>query len=728
MKTGTWLRSLQGRSSIALMITAAILIQINGAVQYFFSRDGISKEVQQRARKELKVKNLEIEQTVTSVETAVANMVWAFERELSRPDSLYALERRVVEQNSMVTGCGIGFVADYYPENGRWFEPYVERLDNGSLEARQIGSESHDYLNAQWFLEGLKAQGGYWSEPYFDDAGARDMICSYTFPLHDIQGRTAAVMCVDISLNWLIDMFASPEGSSQASVLVSRQGRILACPDKTLVMQTTVNDISDMYEDSMVKKVNFAMLSGDSGYAKITGDDGQKSHVFYAPVEGNTHWSMAVVFADKDIYHGLHAIASTLTLLMLLGLGLMAFIIYRAVRGFKRLQAVNAEKERIGSELKIASGIQMGMLPKTFPPYPDRDEVSIYGILVPAKEVGGDLYDFYIRDEKLFFCLGDVSGKGVPASLVMAVTRSLFRTVSAHIDSPEMAMTQMNNAMSEMNESSLFVTLFIGILDLRTGLLHFSNAGHCPPVILGNGASALTVDANIPLGVMPNWNFTAQQTTITPGQTIFLYTDGLTEAENANHAQFGEEHMMEFLSSASSQPHQLIDAVSDAVHAFVDGAEQSDDLTMLAIEFSKYLVDKPSTYDITLHNDVQEIPRLAAFIEEVAEANGINMSLSMNINLAMEEAVVNVMNYAYPTGTQGDIDIQASLAGNELTFTITDSGTPFDPTQTTVPDTSLEAEDRPIGGLGIHLVRQLMDTLEYQYLNGKNILTLKKKI
>ena len=186
--------------------------------------------------------------------------------------------------------------------------------------------------------------------------------------------------------------------------------------------------------------------------------------------------------------------------------------------------------------------------------------------------------------------------------------------------------------------------------------------------------------------------------------------------------------MMEFLSSASSQPHQLIDAVSDAVHAFVDGAEQSDDLTMLAIEFSKYLVDKPSTYDITLHNDVQEIPRLAAFIEEVAEANGINMSLSMNINLAMEEAVVNVMNYAYPTGTQGDIDIQASLAGNELTFTITDSGTPFDPTQTTVPDTSLEAEDRPIGGLGIHLVRQLMDTLEYQYLNGKNILTLKKKI
>ena len=354
--------------------------------------------------------------------------------------------------------------------------------------------------------------------------------------------------------------------------------------------------------------------------------------------------------------------------------------------------------------------------------------MSIYGILVPAKEVGGDLYDFYIRDEKLFFCLGDVSGKGVPASLVMAVTRSLFRTVSAHIDSPEMAMTQMNNAMSEMNESSLFVTLFIGILDLRTGLLHFSNAGHCPPVILGNGASALTVDANIPLGVMPNWNFTAQQTTITPGQTIFLYTDGLTEAENANHAQFGEEHMMEFLSSASSQPHQLIDAVSDAVHAFVDGAEQSDDLTMLAIEFSKYLVDKPSTYDITLHNDVQEIPRLAAFIEEVAEANGINMSLSMNINLAMEEAVVNVMNYAYPTGTQGDIDIQASLAGNELTFTITDSGTPFDPTQTTVPDTSLEAEDRPIGGLGIHLVRQLMDTLEYQYLNGKNILTLKKKI
>ena len=212
----------------------------------------------------------------------------------------------------------------------------------------------------------------------------------------------------------------------------------------------------------------------------------------------------------------------------------------------------------------------------------------MYGTLVPAKEVGGDLYDFHVRGEKLFFCVGDVSGKGVPASLVMAVTRSLFRSVSAHADSPEEVMMRMNNAMSEMNESSMFVTLFIGVLDLRSGILSYSNAGHCPPVILNEAATLMTMDANIPVGLMSNWQYTKQEVTLHPGDTVFIYTDGLTEAENAQHGQFGEQRMMEEINKdLRNNPRELIDHMTTAVHTFVNGAEQSDDLTLLAVQLTK---------------------------------------------------------------------------------------------------------------------------------------------
>jgi sigma-B regulation protein RsbU (phosphoserine phosphatase) len=234
--------------------------------------------------------------------------------------------------------------------------------------------------------------------------------------------------------------------------------------------------------------------------------------------------------------------------------------------------------------LNIARDIQMSMLPKIFPPFPDRNDIEIYGRQKPAKEVGGDLYDFYIRDEKLFFCIGDVSGKGVPASLVMAVTRTLFRTISFKEALPERIMFGINNAMADNNESNMFVTLFLGVLDLPTGRLRYSNAGHNAPMLIGQTIGLLPCAANVPLGVQTDWKFSQQETTIDLNTCIFLYTDGLTEAENAANEQFMEERMIEVAKGMSHEPQQMIEQMFNAVHQFVGNAEQSDDLTMLAIQ------------------------------------------------------------------------------------------------------------------------------------------------
>ena len=510
----------------------------------------------------------------------------------------------------------------------------------------------------------------------------------------------------------------------------------------------------------------------------INGDD---CYVFYKPL-GKTGCSMAIVCPEDDIFSGFDRLRRAVMSMVILGLFLMLFIFIRIitrelsplrrlaleaetiasgqfdaqlpelhrtdeigqlsnsfadmqqslVRYMGELQDTTAQKASIERDLHIASGIQMGMLPKNFPTYPDRDDVQLFASLVPAKEVGGDLFDFYFHNEKLFFCIGDVSGKGVPASLVMAVTRSIFRTVSARETEPHRIMTTMNQAMAEMNQTNMFVTLFVGVLDLPTGHLLYSNAGHDAPLLIAEGVETLPCDSNIPVGVLPSWSYTRQEAQISTGTTIFLFTDGLTEAMNADKEQFRQERVdavaAQALEQRSYEPRQLIAQMTQAVHQFVGDAEQSDDLTMMAIQYIKKQNDPDIHKTLVLSNDIQQVPRLNDFVQEVCADVHAPAPLAMQLQLAVEEAVVNVINYAYPPDTTGDVNIETIASDTQIQFIISDSGTPFDPTQQPDADTSLSAQQRPIGGLGIFLVRQIMDTVAYRHDGTHNILTLTKTL
>ena len=583
---------MQTKSSLALLVTAAVLIELTSAVQYWYAKKGIREQVEQRAKSELKVKGLEIQNILTAVEVAMKNHAWEAEQMLALPDSMYSVARRLAEQNDQIVGTGISFVPNFYPKMGRWFEPYVKAEKGKAAVMSQLGSETHDYTQMDFYTMTMKSGEPYWSEPYLDSDGAHAMVTTYAYPLRDKTGKVVAIMGADVSLDWLEKLInASHIYPSSYNMMISRTGQLMVCPVESLVMRQNIQEATAGMKDTTMQSINREMLAGRSGQTVVTDDNGEKNYVFYSPIKGTTGWSMAVVCSDNEIYYGLRQVGFNLLLLMLFGLALMAYIIARAIRNFKRLQAVNAEKERIGSELRIANGIQMGMLPKIFPPYPDRDDMDIYGSLVPAKEVGGDLYDFYIRDEKLFFCIGDVSGKGVPASLVMAVTRSLFRTVSAHEDNPSNIVMKLNEAMTEMNESCMFVTFFVGALDLSTGRLHYCNAGHCPPLLIGNELTLLPVDTNIPVGFLAEWQYTSQQIMLPPQTSIFLYTDGLTEARNAEKEMFGKQRMNDVIRKAIEEgktaPEQTIRMMAEAKNRFVNGNEQSDDLTMLAIRYNK---------------------------------------------------------------------------------------------------------------------------------------------
>ena len=691
MRVKNTFRRLFAIHGLVFILVVATLLEATSLIQYHFMKKGMLEEADRRAESELAIARLQIEKVTSSVESTVRNTAWALTDTLSHPEVLNAYIRKMLDTNPTIIDAGMAFVSDYYPAKGHWFEPLIARRTGGSYEEMVLGSESHDYFQTDWFQQGLQAEEGYWSEPYFDESGGRTTLVSYSFPLHDPSGTTVGVVVADLSLAWLTEMIVGVQPYPDSfGTITSREGKLMAAPAETLQVANPLR-----YE------------------SKIE----------------NTGWNMSIVLPEKEVYGNAKRIGGLVLLLQLVGLALLGLILHRTARNLYKLKNVSETKEKIENELRIASNIQMAMLPKIFPPYPDRQDIDIFASLVPAKEVGGDLFDYFIRDERLYFCIGDVSGKGVPASLVMAVTRSLFRTVSGHEIYPARIVSHMNDSMSEGNDSNMFVTFFVGVLDMTTGVLRYCNAGHNAPLLLHDGAvKTIDVKPNLPLGVAGGMRFVQQEMTVPSGSALFLYTDGLTEAENIRHELFSERRLLKVAADVSTlSAREQVAGIHEAVRRHVEDAPQSDDLTMLCI---RYLGQPEQVSDrhLILHNDIQQIPQLADFVETIAEESGLSQPLAMSLNLALEEAVTNVIVYAYPEGTDGLVDIEAIIRKDLIRFIISDSGQPFDPTQVEAVDINLPLEERPIGGLGIHLVRSIMDEVSYERVDGKNHLYLIKKL
>ena len=712
-------------TGVLLVVVAALTLEATSLLQNYFTRQGLREEAQMRAESQLETTRLQIVDATHQAESAVRNSIWIARWCLNYLDSMPLVASRIVEDNPTVMGSTVALVPNY-SRRRPLYAPYAYR-EGESILTKSLATEEYNYPGQPWFTRPLELDRGFWSEPYLDTGGGDIIMTTYSIPIRDVNGKQAAVLTADISLKWLAQLIGSSQVyPNSLEVVISRDGRVLISnPDGDITIKT-LDEVAAIVDDTPAFARLIADMRADKAGTIQIENDGELFHVFYAPVE-QTGWAMAIAVPDEEIFGSMRRVRLIERLLQLLGLGMLVMILRITAKNQMKYHKMNEKKERMESELQIGRGIQMAMIPNTFPPFPERDEIDLAACLVPAKEVGGDLYDFYIRDNKLFFCIGDVSGKGVPASLVMAVTRSLFRSVSVHEKSPQRIVTTMNDAMADMNENNMFVTFFLGILDLETGHMRYCNAGHNPPLILSDQLRTLDVVPNLPLGVIAKMSFQEQETDLSYNDTLLLYTDGLNEAVNANDEEFTMQRVeANFQKHCSAQEH--LDTMKAAVDTFVGKAPQSDDLTMLFIHYMNDTKPYASERHLVLHNDIQQIPQLAGFVETIASEMKLEQNMAMGLNLALEEAVTNVILYAYPEGSDGLVDIEAIMRKGQLDFIITDSGMPFDPTQRPEVDINASLEERPIGGLGIHLVRQLMDSVSYRREDGKNILTLIKMI
>lgn len=631
-----FLNSFATRLSIYVLSFTFIVFTIVMVSYYSVSERKLTEYAIEYTHGQLKTVATQINGLLQNVETALNQSTWIIEKDLSHPDSLYRIISSIVANEELIVGSGIAFEPYYYPEKGKYFMLYASHQGE-KITTQVLGSLQYDYPCMDWYLIPKLKEQNYWSEPYYDKGGGNEIISSYSIPLYNKEGTMFAVFTANISLSRFTDMVSKlkPYASSY-TYLVSRHGSFLTHANREKILNETI--FSEAFEDRIPQQefIGREMLAGHTGTLRFD-NKGVDSYGFYTTIP-NSGWSVCTVYPSKVILNDLHETAIiTVCLFLVSTIFLFLFIymvIHRQARPLKEfsksaraiatgqfdielppitsndeikdlrdslaymqhslstyveeLRHTTAAKERIESELSIAREIQMGMIPKIFPPFPERKDVDLQAVLYPAKEVGGDLYDFFIEEERLYFIIGDVSGKGVPASLFMAITRSLFRTLSSKVLSPAAIMSAMNSSISDTNESAMFVTLIIGILDLHTGNIKLCNAGHNAPVLVKEDGSASFVHlkSHLFVGIMENFPFTDEEITLEKGSKLFLYTDGVTEAENEHKELYSDERLLETLKTYNQQNvRQLVDTVANSVKAYAGQAEQSDDLTVLVIHY-----------------------------------------------------------------------------------------------------------------------------------------------
>lgn len=628
--------SLRMSSYILLVAASVFILAFWGYYQQ--ARTSVEEEALEQAQIKLDNTILQIDKVLSSVETAVQNLSWLVADKLDYPDYMYALTQQVLRSNPHVVGSAIAFEPSYYPEKGVLFSPYSYREEQGGgIRSKQLGTEDYEYHYMDWYQIPKLLGKSYWSEPYYDEGGADLIMTTYSLPLYDSDGKLYAVFTADISLEWFADRVNEVKlYPNSYNYMIGRGGTFLVSDRKEAILNESFFARPLLEGDEGMLETGHRMVNGESGMATFN-RDGEEYYLFFAPVT-TTGWSVCVACLYGEVFASVDGLKIMMISISLVGLFLLALVCYYTISrlaapltrfaesateiaqgnfmatlpeirskdemktlhqsfGYMQkslvdyideLKRTTASKERIESELRIARDIQMGMVPKIFPPFPEREDVDLYAKLIPAKEVGGDLYDFFIEGSKFYFIVGDVSGKGVPASLVMAVTCRLFRTVSAHFQTPAEIVAALNDALAESNESNMFCTFFIGILDLESGHLQYCNAGHNAPVILSSkgGAKFMEVEANLPLGLFGGFPYMGQECTIEKGTSIFLYTDGVTEAENGEKILYSDERLLQQLDVLQrDNPHSMVEGVLVDIERHVAGAEQSDDITIMCLYY-----------------------------------------------------------------------------------------------------------------------------------------------
>ncbi|EIC21488.1 SpoIIE family protein phosphatase [Thiorhodovibrio frisius] len=756
---------------------------------YLSFRERLTEDAQIRARFLANAAADRIDMTLGRLQSLVDGMAISLNAtalDLSL-EQVRALQREALRGTPALYGIAFAWLPERKPPGWDAWSPYSYRAE-GTLRYTDLGHDNRDYIGQDWFYlprfldRPVWTEPYIWTGPYLKTTGVRMVTYSAPVRLPSPDGPVfAGVVTCDIELTWLDRMLAElPLGENGYGFLLSRNGVHISHPIAELTMDESIFSVAEARGDPDLRKAGQAMLSGQPGIRAWVGWANDETSWLAWDRLATTGWTSGVLISQTALNRDIAQLTQIEALaggggllLLLLTVGWIARSITRPITALSEaapgiaaghldeplpepkgedevarltaifrtmrdhlkgyiadLQATTAARERIEGELRIARDIQMDLVPKTFPAFPEREDMDLFAIIEPAREVGGDFYDFLLLDDDhLFLAIGDVSGKGVPAALFMAVTRSLLRAEVKTDRDPGRVLARLNNALAEHNDACMFVTVFCALVSLSDGRVRYVNAGHNPPLWLRADGRVDWIDSpsGVAAGPIADLDYATGQLTLAPGESLLLYTDGVNEAMNADDQEFGNERLHQRMrASQSLSCHDALHALLADIRAHTGEAEQFDDITMMMFRREEAQMNQPKR--LTLTNDLSELGRLADWLERFGDAHGIPRKVIHPLNLALDELVTNIIHYAYPDGEAHSFTLELRPLGDRLEAELVDDGIPFNPLEMPDADTESDVEERQIGGLGIHFVRQTMDGVYYQFEQGHNHLRLIKRL
>lgn len=626
---------------LIIPITVAIFLFILG-YYYNISKNTIINNVEENS-KNLALNSVnKIEKSLKSFEIVAHNLSYQAARTDNTKDEILSFIENAVKNNNEVYGSTIAFEPYSFDTNSYYFAPYYYKNAN-KINFTTLGTSSYDYFKWDWYKIPKLENSPSWSEPYYDKGGGEILMSTYSVPFYKQSGmdkKFTGVVTTDVSLKWLNSIVKSLKISQSGyGFILSKSGKFITHPNSNLIMNESIFSIAENKKSPKLKELGDKMISGRSGFELTREILTDKSFwIYYLPLPTNG-WALGVMFPEDEIMADIKSLSRDAVLISIEGILILLLVIIYISRSITKplrqlseatkdiasgnlefdipkigsqdevgrlsksfeymrsslkqyisdLKESTAATQRIESELKIARDIQMGILPKEFPPFPQRNEFEIFASIEPAREVGGDFYDFFFLDDnKLFFIIGDVSDKGVPASLFMAVTKTLIKAVATTDRELHEIVYKINNELYSDNEMSMFVSIFFGILDTGNGEITYTNAGHNAPVIIKSSGDVSFIEKTegMALGAFENAKYSINKVILDNNDIIFLYTDGVTEAANSKSELFGEQNLVRTLKQYSNLDAKgVIIEIEQVVKSFAGSEPQSDDITMLTIKY-----------------------------------------------------------------------------------------------------------------------------------------------
>ena len=624
---------------LSLATRVAVYVALSVSLMYIISTLLIARvtdrvlmdEANKSARNMLEITSARIEQVLKSTEANTSAVAWVARESITDDRRLYMITKRFVEETPVITGSAIA-IGDTLLRGRKYFCPYSWRSDSG-INSKQLGSDDYNYFERDWFLP-FYTQEAQWSDPYFDTDGGEKLMTTYSYPITGFDGKPLGVVTADLEISLMSVIIDSLQlGNESRIILTTKDGTIVAADHSkgSEDDMITIFDVADKVKDPGFHDLTKALVNRESGTMILGKKDADRVMVSYGTLSNG--WSICVFYYFKEVAAStvkIRNIVIPVSLLAILLMGLVCwYVIKRLLKPLRKvtesaleiaegnfdtklpevvredeikklrdafdnmqvslkdyienLKVSTAANERYSNELVIASKIQEAMLQHDFP---NDDKLDIFARIIPARVVGGDLYDFSVKNGKVYFAVGDVSGKGISAALYMALTKSAFRFGTGLVDMDH-AVAKINNALSENNPINMFVTLFLACLDLETGLMQFCNAGHNPVVIIEPDGKAgfLEEKPNLAAGLVSGYRYESQQIQLARGTRIVLYTDGVTEAENSSLELFGSDRLIGWASSLAlgCSAEGLAGSLLDAVKEYTGDIEQNDDITVMTV-------------------------------------------------------------------------------------------------------------------------------------------------